>query len=120
MRQENEAIGRKKHPVPTGEETLQEMSYGKVFSKLDLNMTFHQIELHTDSRYINTFSPPNGLYIYKRLIFAIDINMATEKKIVWQVIKDCPGSYNLHDDLRVVAADGKEHEASLKRITIIL
>jgi len=40
------------------------MSHGEVFSELDLNMTFHKIELHTDSRNINTFSTPNGLYIY--------------------------------------------------------
>ena len=80
--------------------------------------------MHTDSRYINTVSAPNGLwiyiYIYMRLLFGV--NMATERiqKIVWPVIKDCPGAYNLHDDLRVVAADGKEHEADLKRVMINL
>ena len=43
MRQANRAILREKHPVPTVEETLQEISEAKVFSKLDLNMAFHQI-----------------------------------------------------------------------------
>ena len=38
MRQANQAIVREKHSVPTVEETLQEVSYAKVFSKLDLNM----------------------------------------------------------------------------------
>ena len=42
------------HPVPTVEETIQEMSGGKVFSKLDLNMAYHQVELHPDSRKITT------------------------------------------------------------------
>ena len=116
MRQANQAIVREKHPVPTVEETLQEVSYAKVFSKLDLNMAFHQIELHPDSRDITTFAAPNGLYRYKRLLFGI--NMATEKfqQIVWQVIKDCPGAYNLHDDLRVVGANEKEHEENLERV----
>lgn len=36
MRQANRAILREKHPVPTIEETLQEMLGAKVFSKLDL------------------------------------------------------------------------------------
>ena len=45
MRQANRAMLREKHPVPTIEETLQEMAGAKVFSKLDLNMAFHQIEL---------------------------------------------------------------------------
>ena len=77
MRQENQAIVREKHPVPTVEETLQEVSNAKVFSKLDLNMAFHQIEVHPDSRDIATFIAPTGLYRFKRLLFGV--NMATEK-----------------------------------------
>jgi hypothetical protein len=79
-------------------------------------MAFHQIELHPDSRDITTFAAPNGLYRYKRLLFGV--NMATEKfqNIVWQVIKDCPGAYNIHDDLRVVGATDKEHDENLERV----
>ena len=73
MRQANHAIIREKHPVPTVEETLQEVSNAKVFSKLDLNMAFHQIELHPNSRDITTFAAPNGLYRYKRLIFGVPV-----------------------------------------------
>ena len=68
---------REKHPVPTIEETLQEMSGAKVFSKLDLNMAFHQDELAPNSRDMTTFAGPYGLYRYKRLLFGL--NMATEK-----------------------------------------
>ena len=77
MRQANQAIVRKKYPAPTVEETLQEVSYTKVFSKLNLKMAFRQIELHPESRDITTFAAPNGLCRYKRLLFGI--NMATEK-----------------------------------------
>ena len=79
-------------------------------------MAFHQIELHPESRDVTTFTAPNGLYRYKRLLFGI--NMVTEKfqQIVWQVIKDCPGAYNLHDDLRLVGADDKEHDENLERV----
>ena len=59
MRQANRAILREKHPVPTTEETLQEMSGGKVFSKLDFNMAFYQVELAAESRDINTFAGLN-------------------------------------------------------------
>ena len=77
MRQANQAIQRGKHPVPTVEETLQEISSAKVFTKLDLNMAFHQIELHPDFHDITTFAAPDGLYRYTRLLFGV--NMATEK-----------------------------------------
>ena len=86
MRQANRATLREKHPVPTTEETLQEMSGAKVLSKLVLNMAFHQIELAPESRDITTFAGPNGLYRYKRLLFGV--NMATGKflHIIWQII----------------------------------
>ena len=92
MRRANQANVWEKHPVPTVEETLQEVSYAKLYSELDLNMAFHQIELHPDSRDITIFAAPDGLYRYKCLLFGV--NMATEKfqKIVWQVIKGCPGA----------------------------
>ena len=60
MRQANHATFREKHPVLTVEETLQEISEAKLFSKLDLNMAFHQIELHPYSRDVTTFAAPDG------------------------------------------------------------
>ena len=113
MRQANRAILREKHPVPTVEETMQEISNAKLFSKLDLNMAFHQIELAPESRDITTFAAPSGLYRYKRLLFGV--NMATEKfqNLIWQVLKDCPGTYNIHDDILVVGRNEEEHDHNL-------
>ena len=44
--------------------------------------------------------------------------MATGKfqQIIWQIIKDCPGAYNIHDDLQVVGANDKEHDENLERV----
>ena len=75
MRQANRAILMVKHPVPTVEETLQEISEAKVSGKLHLNMAFYQIELY--SRDVTTFAAPDGLYRYGRLFFGV--NMVTEK-----------------------------------------
>ena len=87
MRQANRAILTEMHPVPTIEETGDwGLSGANVFSKLNLNMTSHQIELAPESRDITrtTFAGPNGLYRYKRLLFGV--NMDTEKfqHIIWQ------------------------------------
>ena len=115
MRQANRAILRERHPVPTIKETLQEISNAKVFSKLDLNLAFHQIELDPESRDITTFAAPNGLYRYTRLLFVV--NMATEKfqNLIYQVLKDCPGTHNLHDDILVVGENEDEHDKNLNR-----
>ena len=102
--------------LPTVEETLQEISEARVFSKLDLNMAFHQIELHPDSRDVTTFASPDGLYRYKGLFFGVD--MATEKfqLLIWEILKDCPSAYNLHNDVRVVGRDHKEHDENLDKV----
>lgn len=91
------------------------MSGAKVFSKLDLNMAFHQIELAPELRDITTFAGPN-LYRYKRLLFGV--NMATEKfqQIIWQIFKDCPGTHDIHDDIRVVGTSEEEHDERLNEV----
>ena len=45
MRRVNEAIQREKLPIPTVDEVLGEMNGNTVFSKLEINMGFHQIDL---------------------------------------------------------------------------
>jgi hypothetical protein len=117
MRRANEAIIREKHPVPTVEETLQELSGAKYFAKLDMNLAFHQVELHPDSRDITTFAGPDGLYRYKRLIFGV--NMATEKfqQIITQALAGLPGVHNLHDDIIISGATLEElHERVEKTV----
>ena len=44
--------------------------------------------------------------------------MSTEKfqQLIWQILKDCPGAYNLHDDVRVVGRDHKEHNENLDKV----
>ena len=92
------------------------MSGAKVFSKLDLNMAFHQVELAPESRDITTFAGLNGLYRYKCLLFGV--NMATEKfqHIIWQILKDCPGAHNIHDDIHVIGASEEEHDERLNQV----
>lgn len=50
MRRTNETIVRECHPVPTSEETIQEIVEVKYFSKINHIMVYCQIELHSDSR----------------------------------------------------------------------
>ena len=73
-------------------------------------MAFHQVELHPQSRDITTFSAPNGLYRHKSLVFGL--NMASEKfnHTIRQVVQDCPGAFNIHDDLIVGGVDDKQHD----------
>ncbi|KAK2139209.1 hypothetical protein LSH36_1941g00039 [Paralvinella palmiformis] len=56
MRRTNEDIMRERHLIPTIDEVLQNMQGSKMFSKPDLIMGYHQLELDPESRIITTFS----------------------------------------------------------------
>ena len=108
MRRTNEAIQREKLPIPMVEEVLEEMNGSTVFSKLDMNMGFHQIELEEGSRDITTFSAGDSLYRYKRLSFGLNSAPEQHQNIIRQTIADCPGATNI--------ADGRtteEHDSNL-------
>ena len=58
-----------RHPIPTIDELLQDMNSSKIFSKLDVASTYHQIEIKPESREITTFVTHKGIFRYKRLMF---------------------------------------------------
>ena len=120
MRQANEAIQRERFPIPTVEETLIEMNGSKVFSKLDLNMGFHQIELDEASRPITTFTTHAGLFRYKRLMFGVSSAPEIYQYTIQQVLKDCPGSKNMTDDIIIYADSVEEHDRRLEKVLTTL
>ena len=91
MRRVNEAILRVKYLIPTIDEILTDVNGATVFSKLDLKLCFHQIELDVNSRHLTTFVTHKGLFRYKRLMF--EVSSATEEyqKTVQQVLQNCEG-----------------------------
>ena len=71
MRLANRAIQRERYHIPTFEEISQDMHDSVIFSKLDLRMGYHQLELDGHSRSITTFVTPSGLKRFKRLIMGV-------------------------------------------------
>ncbi|KAL9962466.1 hypothetical protein ACROYT_G031571 [Oculina patagonica] len=108
MRKANAAIIRERIPIPTVYEVLENLNGSTVFSKLDLRLGFHKIELDEGS--------DDGLFRYKRLSFGV--NSAPEKyqQIVTQVISDVGGVQNIADDLIVHGKNDREHDRNLNRL----
>ena len=86
------------------------------FSKLDLCLGFHQIELEEGSGDITTFATHDELFRYKRLSFRV--NSAPEKyqQIVSQVVSDISGVQNIADDLIVHGKNIEEHDRNLHKV----
>ena len=90
MRQANQAIMRRRYPIPTVDEVLHTMNGSKVLSKLDLKWEYQQLELSPESREITTFATPDGLFRYKPLLFGVcsaSEQYQMELLQPWQVLK---------------------------------
>lgn len=115
MRRANEAIIRERHPIPTIDDLLSDMNGSSVFSKLDLNMGFHQIQLKKDCRYITTFVTHRAVYRYRRLMFGVSSAPEKYQQIIRGVIAKCgAGVANIADDIVVYGRDVAEHDARLR------
>lgn len=120
MRQANRAIIRGKHPLPTMEQLIPKFRNAKIFSKLDLKSSFHQLELSEDSRHITTFICSQGLFRYKRLMFGISCAPECFQKHLERVLLPCEGVVNFIDDIVVFGSDETEHETRLKKVLQVL
>ncbi|MES9880447.1 MAG: RNase H-like domain-containing protein [Sedimenticola sp.] len=116
MRQANTAVERERFPLPNIDEVLEEMNGAKYYSKLDLKLGFHQIELSPPSRDITTFITNDGLYRYKRLSFGVSSAPQTYQRIIQHTIQDIPGCKNVSDDIIVYGKTRAEHDAALRNV----
>ncbi|XP_062610190.1 uncharacterized protein K02A2.6-like [Saccostrea cucullata] len=114
MRRANKAILRERHVMPTIDELVTDLNEAKIFSKLDLNKGYHQLELAPESRYITTFSSHVGLFRYKRLIFGVNSAAEVFQAVIQQTIEGIPGTRNISDDIIVYGKSQEEHDNSLQ------
>ena len=93
MRQANEAIVRERHITPTITELVNDLNGAAIFSKLDLNQGYNQLELEQSSRYITTFSTHLGLWRYKRLNFGV--SSAVLQNAIRETLSGISGAINI-------------------------
>ena len=116
MRRVNEAILRQRHPIPTIEEILQDLTGGTVFTKLDLKYGYHQLELDPESRPITTFVTHSGMYRYKRLCFGINTAAEIYQYEIHRVIQGIEGVANISDDIIIYGRTQEEHDERLAKV----
>ena len=116
MRAANQAIERERHPVPTVEDLIVDMNGATVFSKIDLNQGYHQLELAEESRSITTFATHIGLFRYKRLSFGINSAAEIFQKSIEEVLQGIEGVRNISDDIIVFGKSQADHDATLQAV----
>ncbi len=95
---------------------MQGMNGNKVFSKLDLNWGYHQLELTPESRGITTFVTHCGLYRYKRLLFGVSSASEQYQHEIQRALAGLEGQVNISDDIIVHGKNQKEHDVRLENV----
>ncbi|XP_046328438.2 uncharacterized protein K02A2.6-like [Haliotis rufescens] len=113
MRYPNTAIKRERHNSPTLEELTTILTGAKVFSKLDLNQGYNQLELVEESRNITTFATHLGLFRYKRLNFGINSAAEVFQETIRQAVSGLNGVINISDDILVHGGDQQSNDTNL-------
>ena len=120
MRQANQAIKRERHMTPTIKEIIGDLHGAKVFSKLDLNQGYNQLELAPESRYITTFGTHLGLMRYKRLDFGISSAAEIFQNIIRETLEGIPGALNISGDILVFGKTQRAHDHTLEAVFLRL
>ena len=114
MRRANVAIKRERHITPTINEIIHDLNGACVFSKLDLNQGYNQLELDESSRYITTFSSHIGLWQYKRLSFGINSAAEVFQNAIREALNGIEGVINISDDILIYGRTQQEHDRNLR------
>jgi len=116
MRAANQAIERERHPVPTVEDLIGDLDGATVFSKIDSNHGYHQLELEENCRSITTFPTHVSLFRYKRLSFGVNSAAEIFQKSIEEVLQGIEGVRNISDDIIVFGKSQTDHDNALRAV----
>ena len=109
----NESVCRENHPLPAVNQTLGQLANAKVFSKIDANSGFWQIELAAESAKFTTFITPFGRFHFNRLPFGISRAPEHFQKRMSEILDGLDGVLCQADDILAHGATQAEHDARL-------
>ncbi|XP_074000082.1 uncharacterized protein [Rhodnius prolixus] len=120
FRRVNEAILVEKHPIPTIDDFLPQLTGSKIYTLLDLKNAYHQVELAPESRPLTTFQTPKGMYRFKRLPMGLSSAAEKFQKIMEQILRNCDGVGVCIDDVLIYGIDKNQLEHRVKEVLRIL
>lgn len=112
----NKYVQRQPLPYPSFEDLSAEFYGATLFSKLDIEDAFHQIELDIDCRELTTFSTHAGTFRYKRLLFGLANAPELFQRVITYILRGLKGVKAYLDDLIVYGASKQEHDQRLKAV----
>ena len=110
----NKAIVSRKITTPTTEEIMYDLQGSTIFSEIDFNKAFHQLELDEESRNYTTIETQSGLLRHKVLVMGFKgASEELQYAVSTRVTRGLKGVRNIHDNLIVHAKTRELHDLYL-------
>ena len=102
--------------MPSVEQTLAQIGAARIFSKLDANSGFWQVEFSRDSALLTTFITPFGRYCFNRLPFGITSAPEHFQRRMGDIVSGLEGVVCLVNDILVFGETQEEHGRCLTAV----
>lgn len=104
------------YPLPEIPEILQQLSGRNIYTQLDLNSAYWQIDLPRNQRYLYTFEFNGKVYQFTRSSFGTRGMPHWFSALMYSLVGDIKGVAIYLDDVTLGSMNHKEHLKSLERI----
>ena len=112
----NVAIKREHYPLPLVDDITANCTGATVFSTLDAEKAFYQIQLDEESSKLLTFNTPFGRYRYLRMPMGIKSAPEVYQQRMEQVFEGLPGVKVNMDDIIIHGRNTAEHDTRLRAV----
>ena len=120
FRKINQILYESVYPLPHMTDLVAKVSGHQVYSKIDLQNAYLQINVNDSDRKYLVINTHLGLFRYKRLPFGIHSSPAIFQKFIPQLLNDQEGCCPYLDDIIIYANSQEQHDKILSKVLEIL
>lgn len=113
---------RDSYPIPRMDECIDSLGDAQVFSTLDCNSGYWQIEVETEDRPKTAFVTHHGVYQYTRMPFGLKNAPATFQRAVDMILASVKWQYAIVylDDIVIFSRNVEEHLKHIRTVLTLL
>ena len=110
----NQVIKQETYPLPNAEDLFASLA-GDVFTKLDLDAAYQQLQLTENSKQYLVVNTHQGLYQYERLSFGVSTAPSIFQRVMDQILQGIDGVTCYLDDI-LIASSKEEHADKVRQV----
>ena len=109
-----------KHPIPSINHILENLSRKKYFAQIDLSKAFHQLTVHPDDRWKLAFTTVFGNFTFVSLPFGPTNGPMKFQQLIESILSGVPDVYPYIDDINIGADTPDELLSILREVFVRL